>query len=358
MDSLTQDLRHGLRYFRRRRGFATGDAVDRIVAPPVTCPAGRFVSWRNGQMTRRDVVRGFLAAAAWLAAGRRRPARAQASPVAREVWAEIDAVGDGVWAVVSTPNPDDRASFATLCNGGIIAGRERVLVFEAFGSVDGAAWVAEQARALTGRPATDVVISHRHGDHYGGLGGFGAPGARPTVWATASTRDTVLSEAGNEARGMLESAALVAADGPTTIDLGGRQVAITPYAGHTASDIIATVDDVTFCGDLLWTGMVPNYVHATPIDLDRTVDAVLGGRTATMVPGHGPLPDADALDDYRALLDAIEAEGRRSFAAGRPPAEAAAGFRLPAGLETWGAFGSLARAFEVAFVAWHRQLGR
>ena len=146
------------------------------------------------------------------------------------------------------------------------------------------------------------------------------------MWATASTRDTVLSEDGNEARDMLEAAALVAADGPTTIDLGGRQVAITPYAGHTASDIVATVDDVTFCGDLLWTGLVPNYVHATPIDLDRTVDAVLGDRTATMVPGHGPLPDAEALDEYRALLDAIEAEGRRSFAAGQSPEEAAASF--------------------------------
>lgn len=135
-------------------------------------------------------------------------------------------------------------------------------------------------------------------------------------------------------------------------------MALTPYAGHTASDIIAVVDDITFCGDLIWNGVVPNYVHATPIDLDRTVDAMLAGRTATMVPGHGPLPDADGLEEYRALLDAIEAEGRRSFEAGQPPAEAAASFRLPAAFETWGAFGTLARAFEVAFVAWHRQLGR
>ncbi len=308
-------------------------------------------------MTRRNVLRGFLGAAAWLAAGRRRPARAQTTPAAQAVWARIDAVGDGVWAVVSTPNPDDRTSFATLCNGGIVAGRERVLVFEAFGSADGAAWVAEQARVLAGRPATDVVISHRHGDHHGGLGGFGARGARPTVWATASTRDTVLSENGNPARDLLEAAALVAPEGPTTIDLGGRQVVITPYAGHTASDIVATVDDVTFCGDLLWNGLVPNYVHATPIDLDRTVDALFDDRTATMVPGHGPLPDADTLDEYRTLLDAIEAEGRRSFAAGQSPAEAAAGFRLPARLDGWGAFGTLARALDVAFGAWHRQLG-
>lgn len=88
------------------------------------------------------------------------------------------------------------------------------------------------------------------------------------------------------------------------------------------------------------------------------LEAALAGRTATMVPEHGPLLDADALDEYTTLLDAIEAESRRSFAAGQSPAEAAASFRPPAGLETWGAFGTLPRAFEVAFGAWHRQLGR
>lgn len=103
------------------------------------------VSRRNGQMTRRNVIRCFLGAAAWLAAGRRRTSRAQTALAAREVWARIEAVGDGVWAVVSTPSPDDRTSYATFCNGGIIAGRERVLVFEGFGSADGGAWVAEQA---------------------------------------------------------------------------------------------------------------------------------------------------------------------------------------------------------------------
>ena len=42
----------------------------------------------------------------------------------------------------------------TLVYGGIVAGRAGVLVVEAFGSDAGARWMAEQARALTGRTAT------------------------------------------------------------------------------------------------------------------------------------------------------------------------------------------------------------
>jgi len=73
--------------------------------------------------------------------------------------------------VVSTPDPDGRTSFATLCNGGIVAGRERVLVFEGFASADGAAWVAEQARGLTRRSVTDVVISRSRSQNLVGCQG-------------------------------------------------------------------------------------------------------------------------------------------------------------------------------------------
>lgn len=82
--------------------------------------------------------------------------------VAREAWGRLERVAEGVWALVSTPLDGDRT---TLCNGGIVAGRTGVLVVEAFGSDAGARWMAEQARALTGRTATHVVLTHYHADH-------------------------------------------------------------------------------------------------------------------------------------------------------------------------------------------------
>ncbi len=309
--------------------------------------------------TRRTVLRGLACVAAWCVTYSRGLVRAaQVTTVKEADWAHIDAIGENVWAVISTP---ESGSFSTLCNGGIIAGRERVVVFEGFGSAEGAAWVAEQARSLTGRAPTDVIVSHKHGDHHAGLGGFGTGVDRPTVWATASTRDEVLTGNAHEAQEMLESASLLAGDRPTTVDLGGRNVVVTPYSGHTASDVIATVDETTFCGDLLWIDMVPNFVHATPIELAHSVDQVLAAQTTMMVPGHGPLPDAGALEEYQVLLDVIEREGRRSFEAGQTPEEVAAGYVPPQTLSTWSAWGSLepdqiSGIFLGGFQAWHRQL--
>ena len=62
-------------------------------------------------------------------------------------WGRIERVAEGVWAMVSTPLEDRR----TLCNGGIVQGPAGVVMVEAFGSSEGATWMAEQARRLMGR---------------------------------------------------------------------------------------------------------------------------------------------------------------------------------------------------------------
>src|SRR3972149_6393815 len=66
------------------------------------------------------------------------------SVVHTELWARIEEVGPGVWAVVSTPLAGERGSDAwrTVCNGGIIAGRSEVMILEAFATPDGARWLA------------------------------------------------------------------------------------------------------------------------------------------------------------------------------------------------------------------------
>jgi glyoxylase-like metal-dependent hydrolase (beta-lactamase superfamily II) len=101
-----------------------------------------------------------------------------------------------------------------------------------------------------------------------------------------------------------------------------------------------------FCGDLVWNGMFPNYVDATPSRLSREVRVMRAANATTYVPGHGPLADAAALDDYIGLLDHVEDAARRALQRGMSADEAGAEYRLPGGLESWTLFspGYFARA--------------
>jgi glyoxylase-like metal-dependent hydrolase (beta-lactamase superfamily II) len=279
--------------------------------------------------------------------------------VAREPFGALEQVADGVWALVSTPLGGDRT---TLSNGGLVAGRQGVLAVEGFNRPEGARWLAEQARTLTGRWPTHVVITHYHADHANGVAGYLVDGARCAVRATAATRDAIATrnqpaDASREAA--LRDAVLLPADAATTLDLGGRSVRVTPRVGHTASDASIEVDDagVVFCGDLVWNAMFPNYVDAAPTALRAAAGALRRPDARTRyVPGHGAVAGAAELDRYLALLDEVERAARAAHAQGRTAGEAGAAYALPPALGEWVLFNRV--FFERAFAAWYRELAR
>jgi glyoxylase-like metal-dependent hydrolase (beta-lactamase superfamily II) len=255
--------------------------------------------------------------------------------------------------LISTPLGGD---YTTVANGGIVAGRDGVLAIEGFMRPRGAEWLAEQALALTGRRPTHVVLTHYHADHVNGLAGYAAPSGSPRVMSTTITRDLAVSknQPADSARTRALEASAVLASG--SLDLGGRSVRITTLEGHTDSDAIVELDDpgVTFCGDLVWNGMFPNYVDAKPSLLAKSVRAMRHPERI-YVPGHGPVGRAPEFDRYVAMLEAVEAGARRAHAAGTPAAEAGAAFVLPPALGEWTLFNKV--FFERAFAAWYRELG-
>ena len=275
--------------------------------------------------------------------------------VAQDDFGHLEQIADGIWALVSTPLGGDRT---TVANGGLIAGRTGVLAIEGFFQPQGAAWLAARSRELTGRWPTDVLMTHYHADHVNGLAGYRTPNERPALRTTAATRDLALER--NQPEDPERTGALHQVDAippeDTTIDLGGRTVRVTSHSGHTASDLAVVVDDpaVTFCGDLVWNGMFPNYVDAVPSVLARAVRALRRGPDTVYVPGHGPVATAPDLQRYVELLDVVEVAARRSHAAGRPAREAAEGFSLPGSLGQWTLFGPT--FFARAFTAWYREL--
>ena len=276
-------------------------------------------------------------------------------PVVEEPWGRVELIADGVWALVSTPLAGGAQAMRTFSNGGIVAGKSGVVVVEGFASSDGARWMTELARKLTGRLPTHVVLTHYHGDHSGGLLGYLDASSRPLYVTTAETIARLKDGRQNLADAMAD-AQLVRASVPTTLDLGGRRVTVTPRSGHTSSDLTAHVDDpaVLFGGDLLWNHHFPNYMDALPSVLSREVRALSAEKNVIRVPGHGAIFNDADLANYVGVLDTVEEAARKAHKSGLSTSEAAKTFTLPATLGEWTLFGN--SYFEVALRAWEREL--
>jgi glyoxylase-like metal-dependent hydrolase (beta-lactamase superfamily II) len=277
--------------------------------------------------------------------------------VAREPFGTLERVAEGVWALVSTPLGGDRT---TLCNGGLVAGRDGVLAVEGFFQPAGAAWLAARAKELTGRWPTHVALTHFHADHTNGVAGYLGGEAHPAVRATARTRDLALERNATppdpSREAALRDVVVVDVAAPSTLDLGGRAVRVVPRDGHTPSDVSLELEapSVVFAGDLVWNAMFPNYVDATPSRLSASVRALRGSRDTTYIPGHGPLGRAADVDRYLAMIDEVERAARAAHAAGQTAAEGAKAFALPASLGEWVSLNPV--FYERAFGAWYREL--
>ena len=280
----------------------------------------------------------------------------RSSLIAREPFGNLEKVADGVWALISTPLNNDRT---TVSNGGIIAGRNAVLAIEGFNQPEGATWLAGKARELTGRWPTHVVLTHYHADHANGVAGYFVNDGHPALHATDRTKTLVLERnqpANTERTAALRDALILAATGPTTLDLGGRSVRIVPRLGHTESDLYLELDGpaITFCGDLVWNAMFPNFVDAIPTKLAASVRAVRRSGDTIYVPGHGPIARAAEFDRYVAMLDEVEHAARKAHADGVTPATAGGNFSLPSSLGEWALFNKI--FYQRAFEAWDREL--
>jgi glyoxylase-like metal-dependent hydrolase (beta-lactamase superfamily II) len=315
-------------------------------------------------ITRRAFIARATAGAAQLAvapsivrsAWVRRPAN---RVVARESFANLQQVSDGIWALISTPTAGDPNRNMTLCNGGIIAGRDAVLAVEGFYTPAGATWLGNQCKALTGRWPTHVVVTHYHADHANGVAGYLSSTARPEIRSTATTRDDVIARnkpADPARETALQGAVMLSLTEPTTLDLGGRVVRAVPRIGHTNSDVSLELDDpkVIFCGDLFWNSLLPNYVDAIPTKLAQSVKALRRDAETVYVSGHGGLGSLADYDRYTAVIGEVEKAARDAHQRGVSAEDLSGTYKLPESLGvTAGKRGLL-----VAFNAWYKELGQ
>lgn len=323
--------------------------------------------------SRREVLAGGLGCGAFLglslvgmgAAARRAFAQeALGKSIVTKPFGRIERLADGVWAAVATP----AGGSEMVCNGGIVAGRDGVLVIEACMSEAGAHFLAASAKELTGRSPTHVVVTHFHRDHTGGLMGYLRGGDEVSLISSAKTRELLAGQY-EETMGttqgklvrmpqqVLPDAVLAAEDAPTEVDLGGRVVRLVPRVGHTPSDVTIEIDEprVIWTGDLVFNGLFPNYGDAIPSKLRETCERLLKDEQATFVPGHGPLATADGLKNYLGLLENVERAARAAHESGTPADVAWKEYEIPASLGEWAKFRP--DVYRLAFEAWARDLG-
>ncbi|MEO1027629.1 MAG: MBL fold metallo-hydrolase [Pseudomonadota bacterium] len=323
------------------------------------------------KLDRRSFLAGTATAAALLSSSRAAYAHDVFGEVVfEEKFARLEKVGENIWAVVSKPvNEDGSFNPQTLCNGGLIAGNDRVVAIDAFFQPAGAVWLSGVAQELLGRPITDVIVTHFHADHSGGLAGFQNGAVGPDIIATETTRQLIYERYSGPTRPVegtpfsapairpvLPNRILTNETEKVSIDLGKRTLTLDPKKGHTPSDLAIHVDDepVIFAGDLVWAGLFHNYVDAIPSHLSASVRDLLKDNQQTIVTGHGYVAKARDLGNYVSLLDLVEEKAKAAHAAGMTAKEGSKDFKVPENLGTWQLFNP--SYYETAFNAWYREL--
>jgi glyoxylase-like metal-dependent hydrolase (beta-lactamase superfamily II) len=159
-------------------------------------------------------------------------------------------------------------------------------------------------------PIRRLVLTHAHIDHVGGTRAF--PNA--AVFGSQQTSDLLdFTEMPIDAYKSFMPAFTEGFD--ELAEIGCRKVThlvtdaalltsraeLLPASGHTSGDVMVLVDDadVLFAGDLCFFGVTPLAFQGNPATWAATLDAIADLAT-TIVPGHGPIGDAD---DVRVLAD-------------------------------------------------------
>lgn len=253
-------------------------------------------------------------------------------------------LGDGLCAYLQ---PDGSWG---LSNAGLIsAPGASLLVDTLYDLRRTAAMLEAMAPRLAASPLRAAFNTHGDPDHC--FGNQLLPAQAPII-ATAATSAAMARRTASAVRGMLAGAAVDPAfaafarerfgsfdfDGieqrlPTETFAGRRELRVGERLvelielgpAHSEGDAIAHVPDAAavFTGDLVFVGGTP-IVWAGPISRWLAAcDAILGLGARTIVPGHGPLTDADGVRAVQRYLRHVRDEAAKRFEAGMPAEEAA-----------------------------------
>jgi glyoxylase-like metal-dependent hydrolase (beta-lactamase superfamily II) len=290
-------------------------------------------------------------------------------------FARVTEFAPGVWVTIAELSRLECAS-----NGGVIAGRDAVLIIEGHMQREGAALEIETARKVSKAPIRGAVNTHFHMDHTFGNIAY----AEQHIPILAHEKTVVLmkeqyaSVKGADKSSLLEplkkkvaqaadeldrqrkeedlksfqwmfdaidratlafpTETLTAGDTPKRIDLGGLTATIEYQPGHTPTDLVVRVPEreLVFTGDLLFHDAYPVAPDADMIAWRKVLDRFAGySRKTRFVPGHGPICGHETVRNQAALFDDLHTHAEKMLRAGTTADEAERRYVVPARFQSY-----------------------
>ena len=200
----------------------------------------------------------------------------------------------------------------------------------------------------TGKRVLEVIITHKHPDHFLGNQAF------RDVPIRADAKTTAMIQA--EGEGLAENLYRLVGDGmrgteallPTgtvgggPMRLGTRELELREYRGHTDSDLVLVdkSSGVVFAGGLVFAQRIPTTPHAQVGPWLQSLRAFAALPVKTLVPSHGPVrADASAVGQTQRYLQWIDGRFRQLAEQGAEMNEVLRS-EVPAEFRGWAAFGT------------------
>lgn len=253
-----------------------------------------------------------------------------------QVEIEAHPVADGVWMLTGAGG-----------NIGVSAGEDGIFLID-----DQYAPLTEKIRAAVAKvddgPIRFVVNTHWHRDHTGGNENFGNAGALIVAHENVRERmsvDQFMERLGLTVRASPEAALpVVTYDDSVTFHLNGGQIhAFHVPPAHTDGDSLVHFREanVIHMGDTYFASGYPfvdlgsgGSVRGVIGAADRALE--LADAETKIIPGHGPLSDRAALQEYRDMVASVVVAVEGLLAEGKSLEEVRAAKPTAAYDETWG----------------------
>ena len=230
---------------------------------------------------------------------------------------------------------------AGISNAGLFVGENSMIAFDGLGyPVQTKAFIAESKKVSGGKPFSELIDSHHHGDHVAGNQFFvptpilSHPYCRDEVVKAAPKTPPTWPKAEGQADGTEERKLVppnVTFEDNLVYYIGGNRVEFR-FVGpaHTWGDLVAVVPEhkILFAADLAFFHLVP-YCHNAHISKwMESMEKVMKMDVDVIVPGHGPVGGRKELGESLEYFRFLKAEVKKRYDAKMSPGAAAADIKM------------------------------